>query len=77
MNNLTRNTIISMERRLFEMAIIGVSILASAITTKILATYYFKKVDGYVKDMCEMTTKSNEHTLSILRKLQRNPCPEE
>ena len=77
MNNLTRNTITSMERRLFEMAIIGVSILASAITTKILATYYFKKVDGYVKDMCEMTTKSNEHTLSILHKLQRNPCPEE
>ena len=77
MNNLTRNTIISMERRLFEMAIIGVSILASAITTKILATYYFKKVDGYVKDMCEMTTKSNEHTLAILRKLQRNPYQEE
>lgn len=25
-----------------------ISILASAITTKILAAYYFKKIDGYV-----------------------------
>lgn len=33
------------------MEIIGASILVSVITTKILATYYFKKVDGYVKDM--------------------------
>lgn len=45
------------------MEIIGASILVSVITTKILATYYFKKVDGYVKDMCEMTTKNNENTL--------------
>lgn len=30
------------------MEIIGASILVSVITTKILATYYFKKVDGYV-----------------------------
>ena len=44
------------------MEIIGASILVSVITTKILATYYFKKVDGYVKDMCEMTTKNNENT---------------
>ena len=44
------------------MAIIGVSILASVITAKIVATYYFKKVDGYVKDMCEMTEKTiNTH----------------
>lgn len=59
------------------MVIIGASILASVITTKILATYYFKKVDGYVKEMCEMTTKGNEYTLTILRKLQRNSCQEE
>lgn len=59
------------------MVIIGVSILASVITAKIVATYYFKKVDGYVKDMCEMTEKNNEHTLAILRKLQRNSCREE
>ena len=54
------------------MEIIGASILASVITTKILATYYFKKVDGYVKDMCEMTTKNNENTLSILRNTVRD-----
>lgn len=54
------------------MAIIGASILVSVITTKILATYYFKKVDGYVKDMCEMTTKNNEDTLSILRNTVRD-----
>ena len=65
------------ERSVGKMEIIGASILASVITTKILATYYFKKVDGYVKDMCEMTTKNNENTLSILRKLQRNSCQEE
>ena len=49
------------------------SIIVSVITAKIVATYYFKKVDGYVKEMCEMTTKSNESTLTILRKLSK--CP--
>lgn len=53
------------------MAIIGASILVSVITTKILATYYFKKVDGYVKEMCEMTIESNKDTLSILRNTVR------
>ena len=37
---------------------IGVSALVAGITTKIIATYYFKKVDGYVKEMCEMTNKN-------------------
>jgi hypothetical protein len=49
--------------------IIMVSVIVSAITAKIVATYYFKKVDGYVKEMCEMTAKSNEKTLAILHKL--------
>ena len=31
------------------------SIAASIITTKVLATHYFKIVDGYVKEMTEMT----------------------
>ena len=31
------------------------SVIASAITTKILATHYFKIVDGYVDDMCNKT----------------------
>lgn len=60
------------ERSVGKMEIIGASILASVITTKILATYYFKKVDGYVKEMCEMTIKSNEDTLSILRNTVRD-----
>ena len=60
------------ERSVGKREIIGASILASVITTKILATYYFKKVDGYVKEMCEMTIKSNEDTLSILRNTVRD-----
>ena len=51
------------------MAMIIVSAIISAITAKIVATYYFKKIDGYVKEMCEMTEKSNQHTLAILHKL--------
>lgn len=60
------------DRRKGEMAMIIVSTIVSAITAKIVATYYFKKVDGYVKEMCEMTIKSNENTLVTLRRLQKN-----
>ena len=59
------------------MSTITISIIVSVITTKIVATYYFKKVDGYVKEMCEMTNKNNEKTLAILHKLQRNSLPKE
>ena len=59
------------------MLIIVASVLASAITSKIVATYYFKKVDGYVKEMCEMTVKSNERTLATLHKLHRSSSLEE
>lgn len=31
------------------------SVITSAVTTKILATRYFKIVDGYVDDMCNKT----------------------
>lgn len=31
------------------------SAVTSAITTKILATHYFKIVDGYVDDVCNKT----------------------
>lgn len=65
------------DRRKGEMAMIIVSTIVSAITAKIVATYYFEKVDGYVKEMCEMTKKSNQHTLAILHKLQENPKPKE
>ena len=59
------------------MSMLVVSVIASAITAKIVATYYFKKVDGYVKEMCEMTIKSNENTLVTLRRLQKNSSQEE
>ena len=59
------------------MATIIASAIISAITAKIVATYYFEKVDGYVKEMCEMTKKSNQHTLGILHKLQENPKTKE
>ena len=39
------------------MIMITISVITSALTAKIVATYYFKKVDGYVKEMCEMTIK--------------------
>lgn len=52
------------------MATIIVSAIISAITSKIVATYYFEKADGYVKEMCGMTEKSNQHTLAIVHKLQ-------
>ena len=53
------------------MTTIIASAIISAITAKIVATYYFKEVDGYVREMCEMTKKSNQHTLAILHKLQK------
>ena len=34
-----------------------VAVITSAITTKILATHYFKIVDGYVNDICNKTNK--------------------
>lgn len=49
-----------------------ISILASVITTKILAAYYFKKIDGYVEEMCKTTLKSNKKVVAILRKLEEN-----
>lgn len=34
---------------------IGCSVIVSVVTTKILATRYFKIVDGYVDDVCRET----------------------
>ena len=42
------------------MSMIAISVITSAITAKIVATYYFKKIDGYVKEMCEMTEENNK-----------------
>ena len=52
------------------MDIIVACVVISALTAKIVATYYFKKVDGYVKEMCEKTIENNKQTLAILHKLQ-------
>lgn len=41
------------------------SIMTSIMTTKILATHYFKIVDGYVEDMCQ---KTKEFVNSIIHK---------
>ncbi len=59
------------------MAMIIVSAIVSAITAKIVATYYFKKIDGYVREMCEMTEKNNKQTIAILHKLSNNQDIEE
>lgn len=53
------------------MIVIMASVIVSAITAKIVATYYFKKIDGYVKEMCEMTVKSNQLALAALNKFQK------
>ena len=52
--------------------IISVSVVTSVVTTKILATHYFKIVDGYVRNICDATTKSNERTLSTIRRSLQN-----
>lgn len=59
------------------MIVIMASVIVSAITAKIVATYYFEKVDGYVKEMCKMTIKSNENTLATLHRFQKNSSQEE
>lgn len=53
------------------MATIIVSAIISAITSKIVATYYFEKVDGYVKEMCEMTKKKQSTHISYFTQTAR------
>ena len=54
--------------------LIGVSIAASALTsvivTRVIAARYFKIVDGYVKDMCDLTDSDNKRTLETIDKLE-------
>ena len=59
-----------------EMLMISISVITSALTAKIVATYYFKKVDGYVKEMCEMTEKNNNLIKAILHKFHGSSWPE-
>nr|DAX99427.1 MAG TPA: hypothetical protein [Caudoviricetes sp.] len=59
------------------MSMITISVITSAITAKIVATYYFKKIDGYVKEMCEMTEENNKLIKTILHKFHESSSPEE
>lgn len=47
---------------------VACSIITSVVTTKILATHYFKIVDGYVDEMCG---KTREFVNSVLYKQNR------
>ena len=38
-----------------------ISAITSVIVTKVLATHYFKIVDGYVKDVCDRTKDFVNH----------------
>ena len=61
-------------------AVILGSIACSAIVSvkkkKKLAIHYFAIVDSYVKEICDKTDRSNQETLSIIRKLQRSSVQE-
>lgn len=47
---------------------IGCSVVASIVTTKILATHYFKVVNGYVDDICSMTRDFVQQTESMMQR---------
>ena len=53
---------------------IAVSVLTSVIVTRVIAVRYFKIVDGYVKDMCDLTDSANEKTLETIDKLKNIPA---
>lgn len=59
------------------MLMITISVITSALTAKIVATYYFKKIDGYVEEMCEMTEKNNNLIKTILHKFHKSSSLEE
>ena len=49
---------------------IGCSVVASVITTKILATHYFDIVNGYVDGICNKTKDFVQSTESMISKCQ-------
>lgn len=59
------------------MLMIIISVITSALTAKIVATYYLKKIDGYVEEMCEMTEKNNNLIKTILHKFHKSSSLEE
>ena len=50
---------------------IGCSVVASVITTKILATHYFDIVNGYVDGICNKTKDFVQNTESMISKCQQ------
>ena len=50
---------------------IGCSVVASIVTTKILATHYFKVVNGYVNDICSKTRDFVREVESTICKYQQ------
>lgn len=50
---------------------IGCSVVASVITTKILATHYFDIVNGYVDDVCNRTKGFVQEIESMMCKCQQ------
>lgn len=49
-----------------------VSVAVSAWMIKKATIRYFEIVDGYVKDVCDATIKSNQETLATVRKLTQS-----
>ena len=45
-------------------------IITSALTAKIVATYYFRQIDDYVTGICKETVESNKRVLSVLDRLK-------
>lgn len=48
------------------------SVITSVLVTKTLAAHYFKIVDGYVNDMCNLTKESSKYTLDVISKLEQS-----
>ena len=50
---------------------IGCSVVASVVTTRLLATHYFKMVNDYVDDVCGTTKKFVQQAESVMYKRQQ------
>ena len=53
------------------MNIVIACIITSALTAKIVATYYFRQIDDYVTGICKETVDSNKRVLAVLDSLKK------
>lgn len=53
------------------MNIVIACIITSALTAKIVATYYFRKIDDYVTGICKETVDSNKRVLAVLDSVKK------